>query len=354
MKKWYKYIVFALTFVILPLNAFAEQKQGTFYSPRLRMFNESDVNIKEGTCSSTECYLLWTTPQEFMYKYVLFRGDIEQNVYAGKNYSLILSWSNLQGFKYTDNFNEVFNIKLGGVNNDALPGYNVEFDKNNTYNIVINFTPQQDAHQFYITAYANIPDALNYIFTSNVKYFNLNLKYYLLESASNDDIYNAIENLTDEVSKTNAILTDETENSDGTCKGVICNLKKLVKGFLNIFSLDAPDLGGLDGSAGWLPAGPVDSLVNLPLTFLNSLNNGLNSTCSPVSIPLPFFDNKSIILPCYNNFFETYLNDYYIWFSAFSHGLAAYILYKYFLHFYKWIDNVLTLRENSWQDWGGD
>ena len=44
----------------------------------------------------------------------------------------------------------------------------------------------------------------------------------------------------------------------------------------NIMDPNGPDTSILSNSAGWLPAGPVDSIINLPISMLSSLNNSSN------------------------------------------------------------------------------
>lgn len=58
-----------------------------------------------------------------------------------------------------------------------------------------------------------------------------------------------------------------------------------------------PSLDSLNNSAGWLPAGPVDSILNLPLALFNNLTVNLNKTCNPVNVTLPFI-NSNLQLPC--------------------------------------------------------
>lgn len=121
----------------------------------------------------------------------------------------------------------------------------------------------------------------------------------------------------------------------------------------NITSTTPPNLDSLSNSAGWLPPGPVDSIINLPLSLLNNLNDNLGGTCQSFVGTLPFV-NKQITLPCMSTVYEK------IGISAWVNGIgtvaAAFIAYYYLLELYKWVDNVLTLRENQWNDvdqWGG-
>lgn len=51
---------------------------------------------------------------------------------------------------------------------------------------------------------------------------------------------------------------------------------------------------------GWLPPGPVDSIINLPLNLFNALTNVLSGTCQGVTLTLPFV-NQTLTLPCFDS-----------------------------------------------------
>ena len=113
----------------------------------------------------------------------------------------------------------------------------------------------------------------------------------------------------------------------------------------------SPNMNGLANSAGWLPPGPVDSILNLPLTFLQSLYNALSGSCSPVRLPVPYI-NYIFELPCISTIYDGF-GITALWNSI---GLIAsgFILYSYLTKLYKWVDDTLTFRENNHIDnWGG-
>lgn len=121
----------------------------------------------------------------------------------------------------------------------------------------------------------------------------------------------------------------------------------------SILDTSNPDLGGLSNTSTWLPQGPVDSIIMLPLNFINTLINKIGSTCSPINLPIPFLKNQYLTLPCISTIFGQIEN-----FSTLYNLIgvigSVYLLYNYLLKFYKWIDDTLSFRENNWQDWGGD
>lgn len=112
-----------------------------------------------------------------------------------------------------------------------------------------------------------------------------------------------------------------------------------------------PNTSDLENSAGWLPAGPVDSILNLPLTLFQSLLDNLGSSCAPVVVPIPYV-NKNLTLPCFNSIVEQ-ISGFSAWWNGIGVIASAFILYSYLLKLYKWVDDTLTFRENTWQDWGG-
>lgn len=118
----------------------------------------------------------------------------------------------------------------------------------------------------------------------------------------------------------------------------------------NLTNSDAPDdMDSLSSASGWLPAGPVDSLLTLPLSMLNNLSSSLGNTCKPLDLPLPFVD-KNLTLPCLNTIYSqidglgTFLN-------SISIIAGGFILYYYFKNLYKYIDDLLSLKEQS-DGWG--
>lgn len=118
----------------------------------------------------------------------------------------------------------------------------------------------------------------------------------------------------------------------------------------SITSEDGPELTGLSGSAGWLPPGPVDSILNLPLSLMQNLTINLSKSCSPVVLTLPYVD-RQISLPCINTIYtQLGING---WLTVIGTIASAFILYRYLLSLYKWVDDTLTFRENTWCDWGG-
>lgn len=113
-----------------------------------------------------------------------------------------------------------------------------------------------------------------------------------------------------------------------------------------------PDTSALENSAGWLPPGPVDSILNLPLALFNNLTSNLSKTCQTVILPLPFLD-KNLELPCLNTIFSK-IEGLSTWLNIVGGIASAFILFHYLIGLYKWVDDTLSFRENNYIDnWGG-
>lgn len=110
----------------------------------------------------------------------------------------------------------------------------------------------------------------------------------------------------------------------------------------------------LNDTAGWLPAGPVDSILNLPLSLLNNLSTNLNKQCTPISLNIPFLDkNNTLVLPCLANTLSENVEDFDTFYSWLGLVVSCLLLYKYLMSLYVWVDNVLMLRLEMYEDFGG-
>lgn len=113
-----------------------------------------------------------------------------------------------------------------------------------------------------------------------------------------------------------------------------------------------PEMGGLENAVGWLPPGPVDSILNLPLSLLNNLSTNLGKTCKPISLTLPYLSkNNKFELPCIKTLYVKMGIDDYL--EVIGTIASAFILYYYFLNLYKWVDNKLSLKDDNSNEWGG-
>ena len=144
------------------------------------------------------------------------------------------------------------------------------------------------------------------------------------------------------------ICVNKLDEQNETSKGSFGKIKEL---FAWLTNDDDADISGAADVAGWLPAGPLDSLINLPLTMLTNINSSLKKTCSPLNVNLPYV-NKSVEIPCLNTIFNqiTGLNSFWTWVGMIGSVL---ILYRYLINLYNYYDKLTDLQANFISDWGG-
>lgn len=219
--------------------------------------------------------------------------------------------------------------------------YTFSYQKNTT-NIIYTFFRSSS-----MTSNRSLGTSTSYTITSNE---NFNIWLYESGNISTSEIGNImlIDNSYDgdilPLGQEKCInLVKEQEK---TSKGILGKLKEIFNG---IFDTSGPDTDSLSGMAGWLPPGPVDSILNLPLTFLNNLTTSVGSSCTPVFLPLPFV-NKSFELPCFNSIINAINGANALW-VLIGTITSVLILYYYLKNLYKWIDNKLSMNEDT--DWGG-
>lgn len=201
-----------------------------------------------------------------------------------------------------------------------------------------------------------LDSTINFYLPENVKEYNTTMKFVNVYIDKYDEsIVQSIkqaqisETTNQELSNINSKINDTNNKLDSANNKLDSANNKLD----SILDNSSPDLGGLSNSSTWLPQGPVDSIIMLPLNFINTIIDKLSGTCSPVNLPIPFMQNKYIVLPCLNTIFEN-IEGFSTLFNLVGVIGSVYLLYNYFVRFYKWVDDTLSFRENTWQDWGGD
>ena len=240
------------------------------------------------------------------------------------------------------------NNSRGTINELTQIGYNVEDNKCNfsptwkgtlvrvVYSLSYNFSRDESTGYSWLNSDISLNyDNLNISSNTTVKYVNVFISNY------DESVVNSIKQ--QQISeKTNTYLQQQINEQQTTNDKLD-----------SILDNSSPDLGGLSNSSTWLPQGPVDSIIMLPLNFINTIIDKLSGTCSPVNLPIPFMQNKYIVLPCLNTIFEN-IEGFSTLFNLVGVIGSVYLLYNYFIRFYKWVDDTLSFRENTWQDWGGD
>lgn len=245
--------------------------------------------------------------------------------------------------------------KLGISNNSSVWFTNFNYD-NLSDGVQQNYISFGQNQHIYLNSFTGIFKApangtcLNLAFSSNktldfyrqsfaigYRLTNLGAKPLSQEQISNalsqdfENLNNSINNLSSGINQTNGKLDDINSSINDS---------------------SSPDLDGLKNTAGWLPEGPIDSILNLPLTLLNSLTTNLSKSCSPVELPLPYID-KTITLPCLSTIYPQ-IDGLSVWINSISVIASAFILFQYLMNLYKWVDDTLSFRENNFIDnWSG-
>lgn len=186
------------------------------------------------------------------------------------------------------------------------------------------------------------------IFLSNEMINDFSSDYLLHEIINqNSTLRQELNSIQSSSEETNSKLDETNEELGNINSNITDSTDKITD---SITSTDGPtNIGALDNSAGWLPAGPVDSILNLPLSLLNSLLTAVSSTCQPLKITFPFVD-FSYELPCISSIYAR-ISGLNAIIDLIGYTVGVLILYYYFKHLYNWIDNKITMQNDN--DWGG-
>lgn len=354
IKKFVLWVMLGLSiFLYGTINTYAEEISG--FSTQYYYSDITDVttvtNFRTGDANNVLLYGKENySPTYDNYEYLTgFDNYIPYTVSSGTTYTVKVFWSatNVRDFNETN-----FNARLNGLSlvnavNGVITYQKTTFNKNNcmtymsdeycTYNFITTYTfnATTNATAFRVGTYNNNAYSL---------YGVGNYLSQLVSVNSIDVIVNAdntIINQNEQIIDQNQVIIDNSNKTNEELENLNDNLT----------SEDGPDTSGLGDVAGWLPSGPVDSLINLPLSLFNSISRDLGSSCSPITLPLPYV-NKDLVLPCMSTFYEGIgIGDFMNWIGIIASG---FILFSYLMKLYKWVDDTLTFRENNHLDnWGG-
>lgn len=151
-------------------------------------------------------------------------------------------------------------------------------------------------------------------------------QYLDILSKQNETIINQNQTIINEMEATNDWLTDTTAPS--------------------------ADTSTLGNSAGWLPPGPLDSILNLPIQFIQGIIGVFTNTntCAPIVLPLGLI-NYNLEIPCMRPFFE--LASVNIVWNTVGTIISAILIFHTLKWLYKFVDDTLSFRENNSTMWGG-
>lgn len=190
----------------------------------------------------------------------------------------------------------------------------------NTYHFLMSGQSVQNTNTF---AFIFDPDASDLYYTVNFKIDNLSITSTDDNRFASFDIQSSIDGLREEQEKTNEKLDELNDN---------------------VTDESSPNTSGLGNAAGWLPAGPIDSLINLPLTLLNAFSTSINETCTPYS--LPFFNNTTIQIPCFMDYLLS-LDGFSVFITSFDVLIAVLVLYRVLMSLYKDVQKLLSLKDSD-------
>lgn len=139
---------------------------------------------------------------------------------------------------------------------------------------------------------------------------NFGLKQYTATgSERSESIINSIESIESKLGATNSKLdsvkesindTNETLNDDNTSEST-----DKAGEFFNGFTTNTHGLTGI---------------ITAPLTLIGNITS---SSCSPLSVPLPFV-NKNLSLPCMSSIYSQYFGNFYDMYKIITFGIVAY------------------------------
>lgn len=108
------------------------------------------------------------------------------------------------------------------------------------------------------------------------------------------------------------------------------------------------DVSGMTGITGLLPAGPLDSLLSIPITILNIFIDSSSGACTPFTFTFVF--NEEFTLPCFDVFWNQVPNSLLLFMS----DLPAVILFVLWAKsIYKRVERATSFESSVDDEWGG-
>ncbi len=159
-------------------------------------------------------------------------------------------------------------------------------------------------------------------------------RYNLVQSF--DDISGAVNGIGDKVQGTTDKVAETNEKLDE------------MNDFLTDDTPPEADLDSLGNVQGLLPAGPIDSLLNIPFMFLSVLTSSMSGTCVPLEGNFVF--DSTLTIPCFGEMFYDEVPDLLLNFISLIP--SAFILIGYFKHLYKKVDRAVSMDTTSDDEWG--
>lgn len=108
------------------------------------------------------------------------------------------------------------------------------------------------------------------------------------------------------------------------------------------------DVSGMSGVTGLLPAGPLDSLLALPVNLLTILVNSTSGSCQPFTFTFVF--DSEWTLPCFDTFWNQVPSSLLLFMSDLP---AVYIFIKWAKSIYSRVERAVSFESSVEDEWGG-
>lgn len=176
-----------------------------------------------------------------------------------------------------------------------------------------------------------------FVKNTNIKYVSLTISYSESGNSYIEQNTQEIINQTNEmITQTNEIISTIIESSDKQYQ------------YMTDDSDASIDVSGMSGITGIFPAGPLDSLLSLPLTLINILIDSSSGSCSPFTFTFVF--NETFTLPCFDSFWSQVPQSLLLFLSDVP---AVYIFIKWAKSIYKRVERATSFESSVDDEWGG-
>lgn len=242
----------------------------------------------------------------------------------------------------TDYGSETCSVKYGGY-------YYLDVSCVGTSTNLFAITLWQEAIPILPTGYYVLSNHYSSIQTELDNSYIVNQQKENTQNLINNQNQNAQNIINNQQQNTQNIINNQNQNQQQTNEK-LDNLNKTqqeTNDYLKDNTAPNSDISSLGNVQGLLPAGPVDSLLNIPFQFLSILTNSFNGVCVPFTGPFVF--GSTLTLPCFGTFYDE-VPDYLMNFINLIP--SAFILIKYFKHLYKKIDRAVSMESNTDDEWG--
>lgn len=178
-------------------------------------------------------------------------------------------------------------------------GYNQTYNK---IRVQLMLHESQSFPASYTNIYISIFN-LEYNVISSIDWLETGIVYYMqqLRDAINNNFNNAINNQTDIIQQQHNETISYFSNENTTQAESSAN---------NFFSgFTTQDNGG------------ISSIITAPLNAISGL---VNSTCSPIVLPIPYLGNETLTLPCMSSIYTQHFGSFFTIYQTIIFGAVAY------------------------------